>query len=480
MAKKKTDLTEVLTDDIAVRQAQSTYIGFFNQLPDPDPVLKKLGKSIEVYRDLTTDGHLFANIQQRKAEITSLLWELKQNDADDKSFEFIQKIFNRFDIDELIEQMLNAPLYGYSVLEVIWKNESGSIIPERIEEKPQEWFTFNNQNQLMLKTKAQPNGFVVPDYKFILVRKSATYDNPYGEKALSRCFWPVAFKRGGLRFWVTFTEKFGSPYIFGKLPRGAGKEQTTELLNILEKMVSDAIAVIPDDGAIEIKQASQSGSVDAYKTFLEFLNTEISKAILTQTLTTELQNKGSFAASETHSSMLNNVADSDAKLVQKAFNLLIKWIYTLNFGTEDNLPTFLLYEPEDVDKVLAERDDILTRQGLQFTAEYYKKSYNLTDDDFILSQKFPSDGGEGVVDKTLNPEFSEPKPDTEVNIPNSVLQMHIEQTLKPVFDLINAGSDFSEVILKLGDIYPNMKTDQLENLLTKVLFYSELQGRLDA
>lgn len=34
------------------------------------------------------------------------------------------------------------------------------------------------------------------------------------------CFWPVAFKKGGMKFWLRFAEKFGSPWVIGKHPRG--------------------------------------------------------------------------------------------------------------------------------------------------------------------------------------------------------------------------------------------------------------------
>jgi hypothetical protein len=35
------------------------------------------------------------------------------------------------------------------------------------------------------------------------------------------CYWPLVFKKGGLKFWLAFTEKFGSAFSVGKLPRSA-------------------------------------------------------------------------------------------------------------------------------------------------------------------------------------------------------------------------------------------------------------------
>lgn len=479
MAKKKIQVP--LGDDIAVRDTQSSYIQMFNMLPDPDPVLRKSGKSIEVYRDLITDAHVWANIQQRKAAITSLLWEIQQNDTDDRKFAVISNLFKSLDITQVIEQILNAPLFGYSVLEINWAVQSGLVLPTAIQEKPQEWFHFNPENILMLKGKRNQESISLPDYKFILITKDATYLNPYGEKALSRCFWPVTFKRGGLRFWVTFTEKFGMPYIFGKQPAGAGSEAASELLAKLELMVHDAIAVIPDNGSVEIKWPESGAAVEAYRHFLEFMNSEISKALLSQTLTTELQNAGSYSASQTHASMLTNITDGDRKLVQKALNQLISWIYTINFGVETNIPSFSFYEvKQDEDTRIAGRDGNLVKQGVRFTAEYYKKTYNLTDEDFSITPlSFPrrGDGGEVPASPESFMSFKSLDPAQEA-LPAKLLQYQIEQTLKPVFKLIEQGATYEEIEEGLKSIYPDMKSSQLENLLTKVLFISELNGRL--
>ena len=67
---------------------------------------------------------------------------------------------------------------------------------------------------------------------------------------MSRCFWPVAFKKGGFKFWAVFTEKFGMPWLIGKVPRGTGDTDRAQLLDHLVKMVQDAVAVINDDESI--------------------------------------------------------------------------------------------------------------------------------------------------------------------------------------------------------------------------------------
>jgi phage gp29-like protein len=398
-----------LTDEIATRQRVQPFLSFYNYLPDPDPILKKLGKDSKVFADIKSDSHVFSTIQQRKGIVQSLLWEIDKGNATAREVKFIEDIFSNLDVDEIINRMLNTVFNGFSMHEINWIQDGGYFIPSEIIEKPNDWFIFDSDNKPLLRTMAKPFGEQLPDRKFILLQYNASYDNPYGERALAKCFWPVMFKRGGLKFWATMTEKYGMPFIIGKQPRGTKEEETNDLLNHLENMVQDAVAVIPDDSSVEFLEGSKTTSSALYKELLEFCNSEISKAILTQTLTTELQGDGSRAATETHKSLLESLADK--KIVERGINQIIRWTCDANFDN-GKYPLFRLYQEEDVNKDLADRDAILVGQcGVKFTKEYYAKNYNLDEKDFEVdssalisdqSADLPADSQEAIKSIALN------------------------------------------------------------------------------
>jgi phage gp29-like protein len=185
---------------------------------------------------------------------------------------------------------------------------------------------------------------------------------------------------------MTFTEKYGLPFLLGKQPRNTEKSDTNSLLDSLEKMLTDTMAVVPDDSSVSFLEGSKSYSSDVYKKFLEFCNSEISKAILSQTLTTEIQGSGTYAASKTHFEVYDLLIQGDKRLVEKTLNKLIATACGLNFASVavSELPSFELYEESDVKATLAERDTLLQKQGVQFTAAYYQRYYNLKDDEFRL------------------------------------------------------------------------------------------------
>jgi len=470
-----------LTSEIAIRQNFNKIVGYWNMLPDPDPILRKIGKDITTYRELITDPHLFSTIQQRKSGVLSLNWELQQLDSAQSEFDFINAFLYSINLENLIDQILNTLLFGFTVFEIIWKKDGNYLMPERVEEKPQEWFFFDQFNNLNLKKSFNTNlgiyeGDIINPLKFVLVQHKPTYQNPYGERVLSRCFWPVTFKRGGLKFWITFTEKYGNPFMIGKLPRGSAQTDIDNLLTSLENMVQDAVAVIPDDSSVEIKEAQRSSSVEVFKELMNFMNSEISKAILTQTLTTEVQDTGTYAASKTMGDMLEKVQHADKRIVEKTINKIIDLIYQVNFNST-NKPKFILYEDEDVDKILAERDLILVNTGIKFTKEYYIRNYNLLPEDFELAEIPPaSQFAEKKTPQIINDNQNITENLVE-QLPDKLLQLQIESTLKPVLSLINKGESYEIIMEELAKTYPYMATNQLEDLLTKLLFISEITGR---
>ena len=282
-----------------------------------------------------------------------------------------------------------------------------------------------------------------------------------------------------MKFWVVFTEKYGMPHLIGKHPRGATKEETNTLADMLEDMVQDAIAVIPDDSSVEIQEANKSSSAEIYEKLIDKMNAEISKAILGQTLTTEIGSTGSYAAANTHMAVRQDIVDSDKKLVESVINQLIQWIYEINYSRED-VPKFELYEPEDVDLTLAQRDKILYDTGVKFTKEYFIKTYGLEDEDFDIRED---------IIPVQNPNFKEFK-EEEPTVPGqeqieslykfiseSDLSEQAQKMISPLISLIENCSDFNEVYELLTD--KNLHSKQFEQSLQKALFLCELQGRSD-
>ena len=379
-----------LLSEQATRDKLDAYSNFFKALPDPDKILEENNYDFDIYRDLLTDPHLMATIQQRKMQVQQMGWEL-EFDADEKMKKRLLEIVRRLPLTDIISDTLDAIFFGFTVGEVMWEKDGKEITPVNIIGKPQEWFIFTKENEIRMRTFKNGHylfeeGQKLPEYKFIVTQHKPTFVNPYGQRILSKCYWPVQLKRGGIDFWQMMMERYGMPYLIGRYPNTFTDAQKKEFLEQLEQMVEDNITIFEETLGIELKESPQYDIGQLYERLVDFHNKEISKAVLTVTLTTEIEGVGSYKASEIHREMLSYLGVSDKKLVERAINTMLEYYVKLNFG-EMPLPRIKLNKKEAIVDESAERDKILSEIGVKFTRDYFKKRYNLQEGDFELKKQ---------------------------------------------------------------------------------------------
>lgn len=315
-----------------------------NILPNPDIVLNKAGKSLSSLYELRNDPHLWSCIQSRKAGTINsefILEISKEHEINDMIYNFL----NRYKINNLISEILEAVYFGYQVFEIIWNKEKNYYMPVDISAKSIEKFAFTSEGKLLLKNYnvfGSNSDFAnqeLPDYKFIAVRHQASFSNPYGTALLSKCYWSVTFKNAALRYWVNFMEKYGMPLLIGKYNRGCTQDETQQLADTLANMSEDTVIVSPSDIDISFHEARRTSSVELYSKMIEHANSEISKAILSQTLSTEVKG-ASLAASKSHLEVREDVLQSDRKLVESSINEIIEMIFDLNKIDKVYMPIF--------------------------------------------------------------------------------------------------------------------------------------------
>lgn len=138
--------------ELVNRQYQMNYLSALSFLPDPDPILRSKGKDIQIYRDLLIDSHLSAVLQKRKIGVLAMSWELKANDLSEQIFDFYNDWLQKLDLHYLMNKILDAVYYGFQPFLLTWELVNGKRLP-RIEDRPQEYFFYDKNNQLMIRTK---------------------------------------------------------------------------------------------------------------------------------------------------------------------------------------------------------------------------------------------------------------------------------------------------------------------------------------
>lgn len=467
-----------LSDQIATRGRSIDFYGLGMYLPNPDPVLKALGKDIKVYRELRADAHVGGCIRRRKAAVKALEWGLDRDKAKSRVAKSIEAIFADLDLSRIITEMLDAVLYGYQPMEVIWGKVGGYLVPVDVVGKPADWFLYSPDNELRFRSRqAQLQGEELPPRKFLVPRQDPSYHNPYGFADLSMCFWPTTFKKGGLKFWVQFTEKYGAPWVIGKHPRSASDAETNQLLDRLEDMVQDAVAVIPDDSSVDIKEAAgKTGSTEVYERLLHFCRSEVSIALLGQNQTTEAT--ANRASAQAGLEVTRDIRDGDKAIVQEAFNTLIRWVCELNFN-DGARPVFEMWEQQEVDKVLAERDEKLVRAGAKLTPAYFKRAYSLQDGDLEEAVQPTTPAAEFAEGETGFPD-QQALDEIVAGLSAEALDEEAGAILRPLLDDLLAARDEDAAVALLGNAYPQLDSSLLEERLAQLMFAAELIGRVSA
>ena len=486
-----------LSEEIATRKNAESYLSILSFLPNPDRVLRKQGKDVEIYRDLRSDAKVQAVLGTRKAGVKAYRASVNDNGADARLVELVEDLLrDSWDAYSLIDEILEASEFGYKPFEILWEEKNGFIVPtafpkdedgEDLESespglvgKPSEWFQYSNDNKLLFKRSRDFQGTPVPPKKFIVARRKPTYSNPYGEAILSAVFWPVVFKKNGLKFWNLFVEKYGMPFLVGKYPRGAKVPEQDALLDSLEEMIQDAVAAIPDGSSVDVIERKGGSGNQEFKQIAEFMDKQIAQAILGQNLTSDVSS-GSLAAAEVHQEVKDEIVNDDSKIVQKFFDDVFKLIRDVNFPNS-RAPRLNLSSPEGIDKDLADRDKTLTETGVKFSKSYFMKAHNLSEDDFEVEGESSSEG------KIESPggEFSE-ETDPEFKDQNAVdhfvdsfkagdFQEFADELLAPVFRIIEESKDYSEAMEQISEAYPEMSSERLEDVIGKAIFTAESFG----
>lgn len=368
-----------------------------------DSVLSKKGGSYQVYDSLLTDDQVKSTFQQRRGAVTSCDTEVtpaSESAADKAAADFIREQLEALDWYDVTDKMLYGNFYGFTVAELIYALDGQHIVIDEIKVRDRSRFRYGTDGSLRLITIGNLSGEIMDDRYFWHYRTGASHsDEPYGRGLAHYLYWPVFFKRTDMKFWLVFLEKFGSPALVGKMPRGKFMDESyrKKVIASLEAIRQDSVSVLPDDVEYDLLEATRSGTAD-YADLDKRMDMRIAKIVLSQTLTTEAV--GGQYKGDVHKEVRDEVIRADARQVCESFNRqVVARLTAWNFPSATPPIVSRKTEPEEDTNTRAERDTKVYELGFEPTEEYVTEHY-----------------GEGWVkrkkqapppDPTQNPQFSE-------------------------------------------------------------------------
>lgn len=348
------------------------------------------------------DPHYLGVLATRKRSVSQLdiTVEAASDDEEDiRRADLVRDWLKRDELTDELFDILDCIGKGYSFTEIVWSRDGGIWTPARLETRDPRWFRFDRHDlttPLMLDETGSDQP--LPAFKFIFARIRAKSGLPLRSGLARVAAWGWMFKMFTQRDWAIFTQTYGQPLRVGKYGPGATEADRDTLFNAVANIAGDCAAIIPESMQIEfVETANLGASSSLYKERADWLDQQLSKAVLGQTATTDAV-VGGLGSGREHRQVQEDIERADAKALAAILNrdLIGPWMQ-LNWGRDRPPPRLVIARPEadDVDLIVrsaaalvplglrVSQGEIRAKLGLKDPAE---------DDEILAAQPDPAPG----------------------------------------------------------------------------------------
>ena len=354
--------------------------GYSGPLLEPyDSVLRNRGGDLQLYEQVFSDPEVKSTFSQRQLAVTQCEWQVDpggESPIDLEAAEFLREQLQRVGWDNITTKMLMGVFFGYAVAEIIYKPDGSRIVIDAIKVRTTRRFRYGKDSDLRLLTMSNMHEGIPAEAPYFWNFCAGAYndDEPYGLGLAHWLYWPVLFKRNGIKFWLIFLEKFGMPTAVGKYDATATPEEKTRLLQAARAIQTDSGMIMPKEMELSLLEAARSGTAD-YKTLQDVMDATIQKVVLGQTASTQ-GTPGKLGNDNLQADVRKDIIKADADLVCESFNIgPVRWLIEWNFpGAAIPRVHRVTEEPEDLD-ARANRDEQISKLGFKPTLKHIQDTY---------------------------------------------------------------------------------------------------------
>lgn len=301
---------------------------------------------------------------------------------------------------------------GYSVVEPVWEYERKRLRPVAFKWRDPRYFQFDRLSltELRLAVDGNLDGVPIDKPTFIVHMPRSKTGIPLRRGFARAATWAFILQSFALKDWAAFAEIYGIPLRVGKYHAGASATDKKALLRAVASIANDAAAIIPAGMEIDFVEAQGSKGEAVFGGLLDYLDKQVSKLVVGQTMTAD--DGSSQAQAAIHDKVRLDITQADCRQLASTLNRdLIPWYISLNYGAQDVYPkvTLPVAEPEDV-KELTEAVARLVPLGLKVGQRTMRERIGISEpeaDEELLAPpaaaSAPSDPQAGKVDEEGQP-----------------------------------------------------------------------------
>lgn len=457
---------------------------------------------LEIASDIELkDTHYRSVLNTRKLAVTSLDIKIIPASSDESDIEIAKAVERDIVKNEtagiysLIFDMLDAIAKGFSVNEIIWKSENGIWKPKEYKYREARFFRYEDTGERLKLIDAYTQELSeLPENKFIIHESK----NHSGVQIMSGLAIPTLFyfllKYYDITSWAAFIDRFGYPLRLGKYSPKATEEDIQTLRLAVASIGSDFGAVIPESAILEIIESKTTQSTsDTYEKLADFVNKEISKLILGQTMTSE--EGSSYSQAQVHNVVREDIAKADIRQIMETINSqLIVPYCKFNFGILKEYPKFELFKPDaDNVELIINAVSNLADKGLKVKASEIRAKLGLSEpeeDDEVVggrvdysNQSTTDDINylDGELNNNLDGGNSIVANDNGVNYLDDYgdyieIENEIAEVLEKAFDKCESFADIKKAIENLS---VNWDSSKIAEIMATAFFMARAKGDND-
>jgi phage gp29-like protein len=453
------------------------------------------------------DLHYRSVLQTRKLAVSGLevTVEAASDRRDDKKkADFVRQVL-RGDFHDVLADLLDALGKGFSAVEILWSTTDARWIPERLVWRDPRYFRFSPDGSTLLLARNDrlDGGDPIPPGKFIIHRPSIKSGLPIRGGLARAAAWSYVFKTYVLKDWLGYSELYGQPVRIGKYPLGTSPAQMETLRDAVLSLGSDAAAILPDTMMIEfLEQRSTATGSALYQGFCEFLDKQVSKAVLGQTSTADAVS-GQLGGQNEKEEVRQDLIRADARQLACTLNRdLVRPLIDLNFGESEHYPEIRLYIPkqEDLDGLVTALEKLVPL-GLEVETAWVRDKFGIPDPDQAApllgvrpavppsevpaaqrtAHALPAASGQGLsADQTGAVDDPDPSP---VDEHTAQLQLRsrdeIAALIATIQTEVNQAPSLEALQTTLFGMYGKLDSKDLEKIMQTAYACSDLAGRFD-
>ena len=300
--------------------------------------------------------------------------------ADEAIAEDLRRWLKRDELTDEVFHILDCIGKGISFTEILWDTSSGDWWPQSLVRRDPRWFGFDPvdlETPMIRGNDGQLQS--LPGGKFIVAQIAAKSGLPLRSGVARVAAWAWMFKAFTQRDWTIFTQTYAQPIRLGKYHPGATEQEKATLMRALVNIAGDMAAMIPESMMMELITAQNIGAAHAlYKERSDWLDQQVSKAVLGQTATTDAVT-GGLGSGKEHRQVQEDIERADAKALAAILNRdLVRPFTDLNHDPQAAYPRLKISRPEQEDlAAFSAAIGPMIDRGLQISQEDVRAKFGL-------------------------------------------------------------------------------------------------------